>query len=131
MLFSRLLPAVLVVMLMSCSTTAPGVYSGGGRGLEDPRSGQNVVDLHWCSEIYPDQMSRWQDEYIYSFHPDAGTFTLGSRTGQVRGLEEGRIVFSGFAFPWGRPPAPLQPGAPARPSQASCEFEFVRTRESS
>lgn len=88
------------------------------------------MDLPWCSEIYPDQMSRWQDEYIYSFHPDAGTFTLGSRTGQVRALEEGRIVFSGFAFPSGRPPPPLPPGGSPRPRQARCEFEFVRTGES-
>lgn len=253
----RFLPAAMVVMLMSCSTTGPGVYSGGGRGLEDPHSGKNLVDLPRCNEIYPDgtylvagpvagrpgsrievrhvlgmgnssyniplrcvdewridppeaatlsanrrfldispdaapgmitltatargdstsitipvidpdapnlygswipaqtlscadeempsmvairpdgrvliaypdQMARWQAEYAYSFDPDAGAFTLGTQTGQVRVLEEGRIVFSGFAFPSGRPPPPLPPGDPPRPSQASCEFEFVRVGE--
>jgi hypothetical protein len=78
---------------------------------------------------YPERTRGWGDEYTYSFDPDAGTFTLGTQTGQVRVLEEGRIVFSGFAFPSGRPPPPVPPGAPPRPSQASCEFEFVRVGE--
>ncbi|MCA3719095.1 MAG: hypothetical protein IM674_12680 [Brevundimonas sp.] len=68
-------------------------------------------------------------EFSYSFDPDAGTFSMGSRTGRVRFLDEGRIVFSGIAFPGARPPPPVPPGAPPRPSPYSCEQEFYRVGE--
>lgn len=253
---AKLIPAGIALLLMSCATTEPGVYSGGAHGLADPHSGNNLEDLPRCSTIYeggaylvagpvagrpgsqievrhnlgmghrpyniplacvdewridppeaatlsanrrfldispqavpgmltltatargystritipiidpdvpnlygswvptrslscageempteigirpdgrvlmafPGMMGRYQDDRTYSYDPDTGTFTLGQQTGRVRIVEDGHIVFSGFAFPSGRPPPPPPPGD-ERPSQASCEFEFRRVGE--
>ncbi|MFN3835443.1 MAG: hypothetical protein ACK4NO_06045, partial [Glycocaulis sp.] len=78
---------------------------------------------------FPDMMGQYQDEYTYSYDPERGAFTLGHQTGEVRVVEDGHIIFSGIAFPAGRPPPPLPPGYPPRPEQASCEFEFRRVGE--
>lgn len=254
---SRLIPTGLALLLVSCATTEPGVYSGGARGLADPHSGNNLEDLPRCSEIYdggaylvagpvagrpgsrievrhnlgmghrpyniplrcvdawridppeaatlsdnrrfldispdaqpgmltltataqgystsitipvidpdvpnlygswvpvetlscageempsvvslrpdgralmafPNMMGRYQDDRTYSHDPETGTFALGQQTGEVRVVEEGHIIFSGFAFPSGRPPPPLPPDYPPRPDPASCEYEFRRVGE--
>jgi len=78
---------------------------------------------------YPDMMGSYQDDRTYSYDPETGTFTLGAQSGQARVIEDGHIVFSGFAFPSGRTPPPVPPDLPPRPSQASCEFEFRRVGE--
>lgn len=253
-----LTPAALALVLISCATTEPGVYSGGARGLADPHSGRNYDDLPRCGEIYeggaylvaapvagspggrvevrhslgmgagpgyniplrcvdewridppeaaalsenrrfveispdaapgmltltaiaqgyatsitipvidpdlpniygswapvqnlscagyemprivsirpdgrvlmafPGMMGAYQSDNTYTYDPASGAFTLGQQSGQVRVIEEGHIIFSGFAFPSGRPPPPLPPDFPPRPEQASCEFEFRRVGE--
>lgn len=244
------------MLLVSCATVEPGVYSGGGRGLHDPHSGNNLQDLRDCREIWdggtylvagpvagrpgsrievrhalnmgnfawniplrcvtewrvvpadaatlsdnrrfldirpdatpgqitltattrgdstsltipildpdtPNIYGSWSPveafscageelpsvvslrpdgrlfisheslgnrpgQFSYSFDPAAGTFSMGSLTGRVRLLDDGRIVFSGIAFPGARPLPPLPPGAPPRPSPYSCELEFYRVGE--
>jgi len=77
---------------------------------------------------FPGMMGRYQDEYPYTYDHETGVFTLGPQIGQVREIADGRIVFTGFAFPYGRPPPPPPPGEP-EPDRASCEYEFRRVGE--
>lgn len=78
---------------------------------------------------FPGMMGAYQSERTFTYDPETGVFTLGAQSGQVRVVEDGHIIFSGFAFPSGRPPPPLPPDFPPRPDPSSCEFEFRRVGE--
>lgn len=77
---------------------------------------------------YRDMMGRYQDESTYTYDHETGVFTLGPQSGHVRVIEDGHIVFTGFAFPSGRVPPPPPPGEP-EPDPRRCEYELRRVGE--